>query len=219
MALFNRRNNDREDASNASTQYAGMRVEVMSRQNQPIFAGRMSSSYNGGLEIQPISVPPLDADKRYAVNLRGYQESAQKAVHMMADIVPRTGGVWKVENLSVTGMDNDRAFFRQELIMEGEVMPFKQAGVYSEPCRILNVSAGGVCIQVDDNYRVGDKLLLRSSIFEGWRLSSLMCIVRRVTKRRIGYEYGCEFTELTPTTEDLISKAIMQMQLKRMRRE
>ena len=138
---------------------------------------------------------------------------------MMADIVPRTGGVWKVENLSVTGMDNDRAFFRQELIMEGEVMPFKQAGVYSEPCRILNVSAGGVCIQVDDNYRVGDKLLLRSSIFEGWRLSSLMCIVRRVTKRRIGYEYGCEFTELTPTTEDLISKAIMQMQLKRMRRE
>lgn len=219
MALFGRKKTERQSEASASSQYAGMRVEVLSRQDQPIFAGRMSASWGGGLEIQPITVPPLDADKRYAVNLRGYQESAQLAVHMSAEIVPRAGGVWKVENLEISGKENDRSFFRQELVMEGEVVPFKQAGVYSEPCKIINVSAGGVCIQVDDNYRIGDKLLLRSNLFQAWNLTSLMCIVRRVTKRRIGYEYGCEFTDLTPATEDTISKAVTQIQLKRMRRE
>ena len=65
----------------------------------------------------------------------------------------------------------------------------------------------------------GDKLLLRSDIFEGKTLPPLVCTVRRVTKRRIGYEYGCEFADLTPATEDMIAKAIMEIQLKRMRRE
>ena len=206
MALFGRKKSEKQEGGSVQSQYSGMRVEVLSRQDQPIFAG------------QPITIPPLDGGQRYAVNLRGYQESAQKAVHMEADIVQRTNGAWKVENLEIIGKDNDRAFFRQELVMEGEVVPFKQAGVYSEPCRILNVSAGGVCIQSEDDYRIGDKLLLRSNLFDG-QLTSLMCIVRRVTKRRVGYEYGCEFTDLTPATEDMISKAVMQIQLKRMRRE
>jgi len=220
VGLFDRKSkSDQQRAANSTSQYAGMRVEVMNTLDQMIFVGRMSSPWEGGLEITPITVPELDRIHEYDVNMRGYQESAQKAVHMRGRLTASGANAWRVKNFEVTGRENDRAFYRQEMAADGDITPFRGTNPYAMPCKVLNVSAGGVCIQVDETFRRGDKLLLRSDIFEGKTLPPLVCTVRRVTKRRIGYEYGCEFADLTPATEDMIAKAIMEIQLKRMRRE
>lgn len=220
VGLFDRLTKPKSGGKQDLSEYAGMRIEVMNEDGEILFVGRADVTAGGMLELQPITVPRVSPDVKYvSVLMRGYEDSVKKAVHMEGGVSPRSNGRWLVEDITITGKDNDRAFFRQDTVIGGEVMPFKQAGVESQPCKLQNISAGGVCILVDAEYQLGDRLLLRSNLLEGWELTPLICVVRRITKRKGGYEYGCEFADLTPATEDLIVKAIMEMQLKRRRME
>lgn len=220
VGLFDRRTKSKSGGKQDLSEYAGMRIEVMDENGNMLFVGRADVTAGGMLELQPITVPKAAPDAKYvSVLMRGYEESVKKAVHMEGGISPRSNGRWLVEDITVTGKDNDRAFFRQDTVIGGDIVPIKQAGVESRSCQLRNISAGGVCIFVDAEFRMGERLLLRSNLLEGWELTPLICEVRRITKRKGGYEYGCEFVELTPTTEDLIVKAIMEMQLKRRRME
>lgn len=219
MGLFDRfRKRDEEEDD--VQEYANMRIEVMDETGELLFVGRSSVTVSGRMELQPITTPRLAPDAKYvSVLMRGYEESIRKAVHMEGYISAGRNGRWLVDDFEITGKDNDRAFYRQDTGIDGDVVQLRQAGIRSQPCWLQNISAGGVCILVDAEYALGEKLLIRSNLLEGWSLTPLMCVVRRITKRKNGYEYGCEFTDLTPMTEDLIAKAIMEMQLKKMRRE
>lgn len=220
MGLFDRRAKAKSGGPRDLGEYAGMRIEVMNENGELLFVGRSDITAGGMLELQPITVPRISPNAKYvSVVMRGYEDSVKKAVHMEGGISPRTNGRWAIEDFSVTGKDNDRAFYRQDTVIGGDVMPLRQAGVDSHPCRVVNISAGGVCIFVDAEYRRDEKLLLRSSLLEGWELTPLVCVVRRITPRKGGFEYGCEFTELNSATEDIIAKAIMEMQLRRRRME
>lgn len=218
MGLFDRLRRKNEEEESDLREYTGMRMEVSSEEGEMLFAARSNVDLHNTLQLRPITVPLFSKGTNYLpVNLRGYEESVRKAVHMEGTLVAN-GDVWDVEDIEVTGKDNDRAFFRQDTSIDGEVMPLKQAGIRRLPCKILNVSAGGVCFFTPPEYRTGDRLLLNSKELEPWGISPLVCIVRRVTKRKGGYEYGCEFADLSPAKEDMIVKAIMEMQRQRMRR-
>ncbi len=159
------------------------------------------------------------AQKSLHVAMRGYQESVKKAVHMDCWLVPfEDDGCFKAEKLSVTGKDNDRAFYRQETAISGAVVPLRQKGMSDATCRLVNISAGGVCFLATANYAVGDKLQLKTNMLPGVETPPLVCVVRRATKKRFGFEYGCEFTALDTETEELLARAIMEMQRKRMNR-
>ncbi|MBR3560452.1 MAG: PilZ domain-containing protein [Oscillospiraceae bacterium] len=218
MGLFDRRKNSGGNQQNLS-EYAGMRLEVMDEDGRMLFVARSSVTWDGTMELQPITVPHLDHTSSLSVTMRGYEEAIRKAVHMEGELEQRANSTWRVSSFHVTGKDNDRAFYRQETSAEGDVMPMKQMGVMSNPCRLVNISAGGVCIHTDINFRVGEKLLLRSNRVGDLQLPPLICVVRRVSRRKQGYEYGCEFVDLRPAVEDAIARAIMEMQRKRMRRE
>ena len=60
--------------------------------------------------------------------------------------------------------------------------------------------------------------MVHTQPFEGIQLAPMICAVRRVTRRKNGFEYGCEFEDLSPAAESAIAKAITEMQLKRIRR-
>ena len=220
MGLFDRRSKRKKESENDLNEYIGTRFEVMDGSDRLLFVGRANSFLLGELELQPITVPRLAPNAGgIPVRMRCYRDAEKKAVHMEGLLSLHSNGLCTIRDIEITGKDNDRAFFRQDTAIGGEVMPIKQTGVYSEDCRLINISAGGVCIWVDAEYMLGDRLLLKSNLLEGWELTPLVCVVRRITKRKQGYEYGCEFAELTPATEDLISKAILEMQLRLMRRE
>ena len=215
MGLFGRgKSGKNQDLS----EYSGMRMEVMDEDGHLLFVARTSVTWDGVLELTPITAPNIDDPDGVSVTLRGYEEAIQKAVHMEGELEQRSN-TWRVSDIHVTGKDNDRAFFRQETSADGDVLPMKQTGITSNPCRVVNISAGGVCILTDKSFRLGERLLLRANAVGELQLPPLICVVRRVARRRNSFEYGCEFVDLKPAVEDAIVKAIMEMQRKRVRRE
>ena len=220
MGLFDRFSKRKDAEEESVAGYESMRVEIMDEDGKLLFVARVILSQTDRMELQPITVPRLAPNTlNLPVLLRGYDDTEKKAIHMSGDLSARSNGLWRVDSIAIVGKDNDRAFYRQDTTLSGEITPMQQTGVYSEPCRLINISAGGVCFLADVECREGERILLRSNLLEGWSLTPLVCVVRRVTKRKIGFEYGCEFTDLTPATEDIIAKAIMEMQVKRRRTE
>ena len=227
------------------TEYSGMRVEVLTEDKDLLFIARLVISGGGGGELQRTSetnVLPEWGDSgaaaaaedgtaeeaaaeakppepTYHVFLRGYDERQKQAIHMEADMTHYLGRIWRAQNLKVVGKDNDRAFFRQDVGSDGDVTPVDRTGRAPAPCKVVNISAGGACIRTDRIFRPGETLLLKSRLLPDSELSPLLCTVCRVTERKNNmYDYGCRFSELDAATEDQISKAILQLQLRRMRR-
>lgn len=221
MGLFNwGRNKEKDDGPGELAEYSGMRLEVMDANERLLFVAHASITWDGEMELRPtapLRVPPTV--KSLSVLLRGFQLATKKAVHMEATISPRSDGSWEVEDLEITGKDNDRAFYRQATSISATVVPMRQRGLQAAPCRVVNISAGGVCLQFAVECMMGEKLLLNTSLLEGTQSVQLMCVVRRVVRRKTIFEYGCEFIDLSPAMEELVSKAILEMQLQRMHGE
>ena len=155
-----------------------------------------------------------------SVRLRGYDEERQAAVHMNARISPLGAELWRATDIVIVARDNDRAFFRQGTQNStGEVVRLVNGKRETQRCDIVNISAGGVCIRMKEPYNVGDRLILKAKLLPGQELNPVVCNVRRVMERRGEvFEYGCQFGELNSVTENQISKAIMDLQIKRIRR-
>ena len=228
------------DAAESLRAYSGMRVEVMSLGNDLLFLAKLFVLQGGIVELQQVSetVPGMEADsgkspdpgtgsaaereeeKPFQVNLRGYEEKLQKAIHMTGVITRLTPEVWRVDNVKVTSKDNDRAFFRQNTQAAGEVTRIGRNDSEVGVCEIVNISAGGVCIRTKEEYETGDKLMLKAHLIPGKGVTPLLCEIRRASAKRGGnFEYGCQFLELSKTEEDQIAKAIMDMQRSQLKRQ
>lgn len=213
MGLFSRLFHREEEDGFDPSEYAGMRLEVMDEKENLLFMGRANVGYDGELELQPLTVPQLSP---YADNvpvlLRGYDEKEKLAFHIQATLVARGNGIWMAEDCRLTVKDNERSFFRQPVNSGGEITPLKQWGINSNDCRVLNISAGGVCVWTDAAFLPGERVLVKADILDEWSIKPQVCVVRRATKRRFGFEYGCEFASLPTETEEKITRVIMEMQ-------
>ena len=205
--------------------YSGMRVEVLDTENRLLFVARFSASPSGKVNLYQLSagsVPPekLPPEGGYLpVHLRGYYDRHKVAIHMNANISLSEDGVWTAEDVVVVNRVNDRAFFRQSVDIKGEVLCLEAADGQYVPCEMVNISAGGACIRTARQFEVGDKLILRVRLLPDEKVEPLACGTLRVTeKKKDIYEYGCKFIDLSPTAEDQIAKAIMEMQRRQMRR-
>ena len=209
-----------------------MRVEVLSAEKELLFMAKLVVSTGGLGELQETasgSIPAIPAWETAAeagtpppplhVLLRGFDEDQKLAIHLECDAVPLNAATWRTERLRLIGKENDRAYYRQDIGVSGEVMQTGTGGSPQlVPCTVVNISVGGVCIQTEAVYPTDSTLLLRVWLVESSDLV-VFCLVRRVTERRNGqFEYGCEFEKLEPGQEDQISRAIMQLQMKRMKR-
>lgn len=207
-------------ASGALAQYSGMRVEVMDLRERLLFIARASVSWEEGMTLQAVSTPRLNEGTRdYPVLLRGYREKEQKAIHMQGRITARGNGMWSVSGVRVTRKGNDRAFFRQEISLEAEIVPIRQVGLATKSCRVIDISLGGACIRAREEFMLGERLLLKLDLRGDESVMPLMCQVRRGMRKMGYYEYGCEFQDLSPKLEATINAAIMELQRKRIRRE
>ena len=201
--------------------YHGLRMEVMSgEENELLFTARLALVPEEGLaELYMLSdlVHPLGQEPVH-VKLRGFETSQGLAVHMEGMISQETDVTWRVEDLELLGKDNDRAFFRQATELRGEITRTESDDKDTYQCVVRNISAGGVCFQSTDQFDVGETVSLSAQLLPGQEMEPLLCQVRRVTPRRGGSYYGCQFLQLNSVKENQISKAIMQLQMKRLRR-
>ena len=154
------------------------------------------------------------------VRIRGYNDHERKAVYMEGFITPEEKHTWKVEELTVTRIGNDRAFFRLETNLDAVVTTFGGFSAREQDCKMLNISVGGARILSEQLYHEGDKFLLKVQLLEDRPLSVMFCEVLRVFEREGSkYEYGCRFLELNEEDQDKITQNIFAAQLAERRKK
>ena len=210
-----------EDFDPSLIDYSGMRVEALTEEHTLLFMGEMTigDQGRGTLAMQSgYEGPQLGEDEKLHILLRGYDPKEKKAIHMECDITGYTSDIYRMDRLKLDGKDNDRAFYRQAVGISGEVKHMDAEGVAQIlPCIVENISAGGACFRTDAMYAMGSRLLLRSRLLPDSEIA-LVCSVCRVKIRGDGiFEYGVKFEDLNANDEDLIAKAILDLQLKQMR--
>ena len=196
--------------------YAHMRVEVTAFDGQLLFVAKLMYPRGTTAELHQYFDSALPEDTEpVRVRIRGYHDHTKKAVYMEGVITPMPKHIWKVEELVVNRVGNDRAFFRLDTDLDAHITKFSGRNAGEAPCRLLNTSVGGARIAAEQQYWEGDKLLLNVQLSEDRDNSVMFCQVLRVIEKEDGpYEYGCQFLELTEADEGKITQNIFDIQRK-----
>lgn len=194
--------------------YSGMRVEVANDKGRPLFVAKLEALDGDRGELHQYSeTVGLQIDESILVKIRGYDEREKKAVYMEGTMTAMPQHVWQVEGLTVTGMENARAFFRLETNLDATVTKFSGLEMGERSCKLLNISVGGACIGSDRKYHKGDRFLLKVKLLDDSPVSAMFCEVLRVTERgNSKFEYGCKFLELTEEDQEKIIQSIFEVQ-------
>jgi len=193
-----------------------MRVEVTGTDGRMLFVAKVISCEGDTAELRQYSGSGLPEDTEpVRAHIRGYHERQKKAVYVEGMISPKSKFIWRAEQLTVLQARNDRAFFRLDTNLEATVTQFSATGAEEQPCRLLNISVGGVRIASERQYLEGDKLLLKVRLGEGQETSIMFCqVLRDIEKEKGSHEYGCRFLELTEAEEQKITRNIFAAQRK-----
>lgn len=197
--------------------YAGMRVEVTTFAGDLLFVAKLMCLHGTTAELHQYSEteePQEDAEP-VRVQIRGYHDRERKAIYMEGTISPLPKHVWRVEELVLVRVSNDRAFFRLDTNIDATATTFTGLNAGERPCKLLNISVGGACISSESSYGEGDKFLLKVKLLEDRDVSAMYCQVIRVIDRGEGrFEYGCRFLELNENEQEKITQNIFAVQRK-----
>ena len=194
--------------------YSGMRVEVTAPDGRLLFVAQLRNLRENGAELYLYSESALPPDSEpLPACIRGYNDHNRKAVYMEGVISPMPQNIWKVEELAVRRVGNDRAFFRLETNLDATATMFSGLSMGERPCKLLNISVGGACITSETPYHEGDKFLLKVKLLADRPESVIYSEVMRIIhKGRDKVEYGCHFLELTEEDETKITQNIFTVQ-------
>lgn len=194
--------------------YSGMRVEVATVKGRLLFVAKLEDLEGDRAELHQYSESEgFQSEEPILVKIRGYNEHEKKAVYIDGTITPKPQHIWLLEGLTVTGMENDRAFFRLGTNLDATATKFSGLEMGERTCKLLNISVGGACIGSERRYHKGDRFLLKVKLLEDRPVSAMFCEVLRVTETRHGkFEYGCKFLELTEEDQEKIIQSIFEVQ-------
>ena len=217
--LFGRRQKEqppqREHEEDKELQiYSGMRVEVTAPDGRLLFVAQLRNLREKGAELYLYSESALPPDSEpLPACIRGYNDHNRKAVYMEGVISPMPQNKWKVEELVVRRVGNDRAFFRLDTNLDATATMFSGLSMGERPCKLLNISVGGACITSETPYHEGDKFLLKVKLLADRPESVIYSEVMRIIhKDKDKVEYGCRFLELTEEDETKITQNIFTVQ-------
>ena len=179
--------------------YSGMRVEVTNFDGRLLFGAKLANLQGTRAELYQYTEALLPTEEEpVRVRIRGFSDYERKAVYMEGTISPLPHRIWKVEELTVTKIGNDRAFFRLDTDLEASATSFSGLNAGERACRLLNISVGGARVSSEQQYWEGDKLLLTVKLLEDRDPSIMYCqVLRVIEKEGANTEYGCQFLELT----------------------
>lgn len=202
-----------EEEEDGKTQEAGSGANAGPESLEVVFARMLAEQAEKDSEEEKQKEP-------LHVRIRGYNDHERKAVYMEGFITPEEKHTWKVEELTVTRIGNDRAFFRLETNLDAVVTTFGGFSAREQDCKMLNISVGGARILSEQLYHEGDKFLLKVQLLEDRPMSVMFCEVLRIFEREDSkYEYGCRFLELNEEDQDKITQNIFAAQLAERRKK
>ena len=223
LDIFKRRSQEEPAASETAADveeleiYSGMRVEVTTFDGRLLFVAKLIGLRGSSAELHQYSEASLPQDAEpVRVRIRGYNDHERKAVYMEGTIAPDVKHIWKVEELTVARIGNDRAFFRLDTDIDATITTFGGFGAGEQPCKLLNISVGGACISSAFRFHEDDKFLLKVKLLEDRDISVMYCqVLRIIDKGDSGYKYGCRFLELNENDEAKITQNIFAAQRKK----
>ena len=195
----------------------GMMAEVMTPDNRLLFVGRVDKVQETGVSIRETNdetLPMVLVNK--PVKVRFYRETDNIVLH--GKVCGSTIKMWKVDRLQSTFTSEQRAFFRQSISVNIEAQCGRpnRAGRSGAlfPCKVLDISAGGMLISSAEVYIEGERILVdRVPLVQSAPTFSFSCRVRRAGEWKKGVNrYGCQFEALAPRDQDRLLQAIFTIQ-------
>lgn len=198
--------------------YSGMQVEVTAADGRMFLTAKLSGLRGDRAQLKPLTEGNLllETEEPVPVVFRGYSSREGRAVVLEGTIRPGPSGIWQAERLSLIKRGNDRAFFRVDTNIDAGMTPMGSFSAEEEPCKLLNISVGGVCVGTKLRHNVGDKFILGVKLLPGMESSLMFCQILRIIERRHDYfEYGCRFLRLGAADEERILQIIFDLQRKK----
>lgn len=203
----------------------GMTVEVLTMDNRLTFVGKVERFRNGAITIRESrggELPPVLYNKE--IKLRFFQGQDSIVIH--GKICGSSDQIWKLDRLESRSAKEQRAFFRQRISPNTRAVcarlaaPGKPARAERD-CQILDISAGGMLISSQEEYELGDRLLISNvHLARSMDAFSFNCLVRRRGQREMGViRYGCQFETLPSREQDRLLRAIFIVQREEIRNQ
>lgn len=199
----------------------GMRIEVLTPTQVPLFTGRVRILSASVLEIraeQPGSFLPR-AVYGQPVVLQGFlEDGAPFTLH--GSVGPNGPDFWRIERLRLPQDGQHRGYFRQQSGIEGQVSPAAAFQGQKYPCKVLDISGSGARVVTNALFRPESFFRLNFTLPPGESPFSILCLVKRVhTLSRPGsqgkqFEYGCQFTKLSAEEQERLVQAVFALQRK-----
>ncbi|MCI8423662.1 MAG: PilZ domain-containing protein [Lawsonibacter sp.] len=198
----------------------GMVTEIMTPKNKLVFIGKIESYANGVLTVResaerelPLAVYNREVKARFI--------QGERIVMVKGKVCGSTKTLWRIDRLEAELMQEKRAFFRQSVTLDTPgTCVLRSAGALNSrgghgegPCKIVDVSVGGIRISSPERYEVGDRLsIINVHIVPSEEPFSFTCRVRRAVPDGRESLYGCQFEALLPKEQDRLLRAIFTVQ-------
>lgn len=180
----------------------GTPVKLTDKDGKVLFLGRSTffDSVQVTLERIPgeMSFPILDFGQD--VKLYGYSQQMEP-INFEAKVAKSTVMMCTMDQLRYIPYDNNRKSQRHPLNISAELYDIEDTRLDSpSPCVVHNISTGGACISVHEQYQEGKEIRIRLELIKGEGYMSFVGQVVRVEP--LGdeeYEYGILFAQLRRT--------------------
>ena len=190
--------------------YSGMRVEVTTDDGRMFLAAELVDLRGDRAKLLPRIDGSLltKEDGPVPVTIRGFSSKENHAVVLKARIRLSPSGSWQAERLALVKRGDNRASVRIDVGMDG----FLSFDGLQEPCQVINMSTGGVCVGTPARHNVGEKLDLWLTLPVQSGTLTLPCQILRINERRHGYfEYGCKFLAMSDEQEKRLVWSIFEL--------
>lgn len=195
--------------------YSGMKVEVLTPNNNLLYVGTLKLYGGGVLEVRAeegSQVP--QAIYGQEVKLRGFQKNSQ-AFTLYGNVCRSSSVFWHIEKLKSLQSRDSRGFFRQTADVTGVIIPnMRYRDQEQVPCKILDISASGARILTKKELPEGAMFLLEATIVPDEAPFSITCQILRILEHRRDVEYGCQFVGLPDKEQERLLQAIFVLQRK-----
>lgn len=196
----------------------GMAVEVMTPNNHLIFIGKVHTVVGNSVSIRDLNDENLDMVLvGKPLKMRFFRD--EDNLVLKGKVCGSTMKMWKVDQMETSFSQEHRAFFRQSISVELEAQCGKRASAdgpvkLTVPCKILDISAGGMLISSNEKFMPNDLLYVTGvPLIPNEPTFTFNCQVRRAGEWKKGViRYGCQFEALPPKEQDRLLRAIFSLQ-------
>lgn len=195
--------------------YAGIQAEVTDMEGRLLFTAKLLGLEEDHGDLHLLAGAPLsqELEEPLPVRLRGYSIRKSKAAYLEGVIRPSGDErIWHVEKLTLLKLENDRSYFRMDVAMDASLTAVGRPGAEEEPCKLVDLSVGGVRIASQNQHQVGERLLISVDLTPGKAPSTILCQILRIIGQERDYEYGCRFIDLNDADEDRIVQIMFALQ-------